>query len=52
MKQNKFIITIISILLGLIVGGIALLIAGFDPIEAYGIMFKGVFSNPKYILGP
>ncbi|MCF6462512.1 ABC transporter permease [Clostridium sp. Cult1] len=49
MKQNKFIITIISILLGLIVGGIALLIAGFDPIEAYGIMFKGVFSNPKYI---
>lgn len=49
MKGNKFVITVISIVLGLIVGGLALLIAGFNPIEAYKIMFQGVFSNPKYI---
>lgn len=49
MKRNKFIITLISILLGLVVGALALLIAGFNPIEAYGIMFKGIFGSPKYI---
>lgn len=49
MKGNKFVITLISILLGLIIGGIALSITGFNPIEAYKIMFKGVFSNPRYI---
>jgi simple sugar transport system permease protein len=49
MKQNKFIITLISIMFGLIIGAIVLLIAGFNPKEAYGIMLKGVFGNPKYI---
>lgn len=49
MKQNKLIVTLISIILGLLIGGLVLLIAGFNPIEAYGIMFKGVFGNPKYI---
>ncbi|MBZ2174186.1 ABC transporter permease [Schnuerera sp. xch1] len=49
MKQSKILITLISIILGLLVGGIALLIAGFNPIEAYGIMFNGIFGSPKYI---
>lgn len=49
MNQNKCIETFISIALGLLVGALVLLIAGFNPVEAYGIMFKGVFSNPKYI---
>lgn len=49
MKQNKFLTTFISIILGLLVGGLVLLIAGFNPIEAYGIMFRGVFSSPKHI---
>lgn len=49
MKQNRLVTTLISIFLGLLVGALVLLIAGFNPIEAYGIMFKGVFGNPKNI---
>ncbi len=39
----------LAILTGFIVGGIVLLIAGFNPITSYWIMLKGVFSKPKYI---
>ncbi len=50
MKQNRFIMIVISILFGLITGGaIVLLVAGFNPLEAYGVMVKGVFGSPKYI---
>lgn len=49
MKRNKLLITSISIVLGLLVGALVLLIAGFNPIEAYGIIFKGVLGNPKNI---
>ena len=49
MKQNRFLIVLLSILFGLIVGAIVLSIAGFNPIEAYGVMIKGVFGKPKYI---
>lgn len=49
MKKNRFLITLVSVLLGLIVGGLILLIGGFDPIESYKVMILGVFSQPKYI---
>ncbi|HZJ98850.1 MAG TPA: ABC transporter permease [Tissierellaceae bacterium] len=49
MKRNRLIMTLISILFGLIVGVLVLLIAGFNPLEAYGVMIKGVFGKPKYI---
>ena len=48
-KSNKVVVTIISILFGLLVGALTLLIAGFNPIEAYGVMFEGIFGSPKYI---
>lgn len=48
-KTNRFIITILSILLGLIFGAIALKIAGYNPLEAYEIIFMGIFGRPKYI---
>ena len=48
-KRNKIVVTFISILFGLIVGALALAIAGFNPIEAYKIMFEGIFGSPKYI---
>lgn len=48
-NNNKFLMTLLSILLGLIVGGIFLGIAGFNPIEAYKIIFTGIFGSPKYI---
>jgi len=48
-EKNKLVVTLISILMGLIFGAIILLIGGFNPIEAYTVMIKGVFSKPKYI---
>lgn len=41
--------TFFSIIIGLLVGGIALKISGFSPLEAYKIIIKGIFSKPKYI---
>jgi len=38
-----------SIIIGLLIGAVVLKIAGFSPIEAYTVMFKGVFSKPKYV---
>ena len=47
--NNAIIFSLISIVLGLVVGAIALLIAGFNPIEAYSAMITGVFGKPKFI---
>ena len=49
MKNSKFLVTLFSVLLGLVIGAIILLISGFNPIEAYWIMFTGIFGNIKYI---
>lgn len=48
-KSNRFLVTLFSVLMGLIVGAIILLIAGYNPIQAYGVMVKGIFGRPKYI---
>ncbi|NCN05905.1 MAG: ABC transporter permease [Spirochaetales bacterium] len=42
-------LTLISIVLGFFVGAIVLLVAGYNPLEAYGIMIFGVFGLPRYI---
>jgi len=42
-------LTIVSIFLGFLVGAIVLLVAGFNPIEAYWAILKGIFSKPKYM---
>ena len=47
--DNTILFSLISIVLGLLVGAIALLIAGKDPIQAYSAMIEGVFGKPKYI---
>ena len=47
--DNTIIFSLISIVLGLLVGAIALLIAGKDPIQAYSAMIEGIFGKPKYI---
>jgi len=48
-SNNVFIFTFISIFLGLFVGAIILLLAGYNPIEAYWVMIQGIFGKPKYI---
>lgn len=47
--NNTIVFSIISIILGLLVGAIALTIAGFNPIEAYSAMIEGIFGKPKFI---
>ncbi|MGL4913839.1 MAG: ABC transporter permease subunit, partial [Romboutsia sp.] len=47
--NNTVVFSLISIVLGLLVGAIALIIAGINPIEAYGAMIEGIFGKPKFI---
>ena len=42
--------TLIAIIIGFLVGGILLLVAGISPVEAYGRLFYSVFSRPKYMV--
>ncbi|MEG2984910.1 MAG: ABC transporter permease [Peptostreptococcaceae bacterium] len=49
LTNNTVVFSLISILLGLIVGAIALTIAGFNPIEAYSVMIEGIIGKPKYM---
>lgn len=42
-------VTVVSVLLGFVVGAVILLIAGFNPIEAYGAIWRGIFAKPKYM---
>lgn len=49
MKRNRFIYTILAIVLGIIIGSIILLISGTNPVEAYKLIFLGAFGKPKYI---
>jgi len=47
--KGTFGFTLISIVFGFIIGAVVLKLAGFNPFEAYGVMFRGAFSRPKYI---
>lgn len=48
-KGSSLGFTLVSIVLGFFVGAIVLRIAGYNPFEAYGIIFNGIFGRPKYI---
>lgn len=47
--MGSFGLTLISIIIGFFAGALILLVAGFNPIEAYGAILKGIFSKPKYM---
>ncbi len=48
-KNNKLFFVLLSLLLGFTFGAITLLAAGFNPLQAYAVIFKGIFGRPKYI---
>lgn len=48
LRSNVFFI-IIAIFIGLLAGGISMILAGFNPFEAYKAMFEGVFASPRSI---
>ena len=41
--------TLTSMAFGFFVGAVILLVAGFNPLEAYWVILKGIFSRPKYV---
>jgi len=47
--ENKFIHTILSIIIGFIVGALFLLVMGISVGDAYGKLFQSIFSGPKAI---
>ncbi len=42
-------LTMVAVILGFLVGAVVLLVAGFNPLEAYMAILKGIFSKPKYM---
>ncbi len=47
--MKKIVFSVLSILLGFLVGGFVLKLSGISPIEAYKVMLEGSFSQPNYI---
>ncbi len=53
MKKFKFneqlLYTLLSIVLGFLVGAVILSIAGFNPLKAYSVMIQGIIGKPRFI---
>lgn len=53
LKENinwRYIITlVICIAIALFIGGILMILTGFNPIEAYGAMIEGALGSPRFI---
>lgn len=47
--NETLIVTVLSVILGLLVGAVVLAVAGYNPLEAYKMMLLGVVSKPKFI---
>ncbi|WP_273834865.1 ABC transporter permease [Guptibacillus sedimenti] len=49
-KWASITVPLLSVALGLLVGGIIMLVSGYNPVVAYAALFNGIFSN-TYVLG-
>lgn len=49
MRKNKFLVSILAVVLGFIIGAVVILISGQNPVAAYGALLKGAgfFGNIK-----
>ena len=52
MRKNKFLVSILAVVLGFIIGAVVILISGQNPVAAYGALLKGAgfFGNIKRLL--
>lgn len=48
--KHQFTFIMIAIFIGFLVAAIVLGISGYNPFQVYGILFKGMFSKPRYIM--
>lgn len=44
-KLNAFLVPMVSIVFGLLVGAVMMLVMGYDPVAGYGALFKGIFGS-------
>ncbi|WP_047151005.1 ABC transporter permease [Aneurinibacillus tyrosinisolvens] len=44
--QSGFVISLIAVILGMLVGAVIMLISGFNPIDAYSALWNGIFGSP------
>ncbi|WBW49717.1 ABC transporter permease [Peptoniphilus equinus] len=49
MKKNRMVYTLISVLLGFLVGSVIFLINDINPLEAYKVIVLGAVSKPSYL---
>ena len=47
--NDTFVFSIASVVLGRLVGAIALILSGHNPITVYGALIEGIIGKPKYI---
>ena len=47
--QNPLVFVLLSIVIGVLVGAIILVVAGYNPFRAYGEILAGIFSGPRNI---
>jgi len=43
--KDSFILAIVAIIMGLVLGALVMLLGGYDPIEAYGALFERVYGD-------
>jgi simple sugar transport system permease protein len=48
--NDVFLYTLLAIFIGLLAGSVILLITGFNPLEAYGTLFSGIFGSLKNVM--
>lgn len=48
--NKPFVSTIISILMGFLVAFMVLSVAGYDPFRSMEVIFKAIFSRPKFVM--
>lgn len=48
-SNSKLLFTLVSIILGLLVGALVLSLTGYHPLEAYGKLIEGIFKSPRNI---
>ncbi|MDR2767716.1 MAG: ABC transporter permease [Treponema sp.] len=48
--NDAFLYTLLAIIIGLAAGALILIVTGFNPLTAYGVLFQGIFGSPKNIM--
>lgn len=48
--RHPLTVVLLSIVIGLLVGAVVLLVAGYPPLQAYSALLSGIFSRPRYMV--